>query len=312
MSEPANLRTALAYAQRGWLVFPCFEPNANACACGHAGCSSPAKHPRVAHGLKAATGDFQVIQRWWTRWPRANVAIRTGAESGVVVVDVDPRHGGSRSLSALLADSGPLPDGPVVATGGGGVHAFFAHPGNPVRNDAGRRLGAGLDVRGDGGYVIAPPSVHIAGRPYEWLEWRAPLPDLPGWLERAVRRDPAPPPSATFAVAPSAQADANPWAEAALAAESRAVASAVEGTRNATLNRAAFRVGQLVSGVGLERLVATEALVNAARAAGLGEREAQRTVESGLTAGELRPRAPAANPERHPERRTAGVDVSGP
>ncbi|MEN3273440.1 MAG: putative primase/helicase, partial [Actinomycetota bacterium] len=156
---------AVIYARRGWEVFPCHSPakGSGACTCAHVDCGSPAKHPRVKGGLNAATTDEDVIRRWWASWPSANVAIRTGAASGLVVVDIDPDHGGDRSLDALLSEHGPLPTGRTIRTGSGGRHLYFSHPGHSIPNDAGRRLGAGLDVRGDGGYVIAPPSVHASG-----------------------------------------------------------------------------------------------------------------------------------------------------
>lgn len=122
--RPAPLDAALAYAGRGWAVFPCHAPadGPGQCSCWRADCSSPAKHPRVPGGLKSATMDVATIRRWWQRWPAANVAIRTGAISGLVVVDVDPDHGGEDSLEALLNEHAPLPDGLVVQTGSGGRH----------------------------------------------------------------------------------------------------------------------------------------------------------------------------------------------
>ena len=111
----------------------------------------PAPHAR----LHDATHDPSVIAAWWQRWPTANVAVRTGAASGLVVLDVDPDHGGLASLAELQRTHGRLPPSPAVRTGSGGRHYWFTHPGNHVRNSAGL-LGPGLDIRGDGGYVIAP------------------------------------------------------------------------------------------------------------------------------------------------------------
>jgi hypothetical protein len=118
---------------------------------------------------------------WRARWPEANVGIVTGAVSGLVVLDVDPEKDGEASLAALEATFGSLPDTLVVRTGGGGRHLYFAHPGEPVPCAVG--LGPGLDVRGDGGYVVAPPSIHPSGRPYRF-EGAAdrPLAPAPGWL----------------------------------------------------------------------------------------------------------------------------------
>jgi len=118
---------------------------------------------------------------WRARWPEANVGIVTGAVSGLVVLDVDPEKGGEASLAALEATFGRLPATLSVRTGGGGRHLYFAHPGEPVPCAVGLR--PGLDVRGDGGYVVAPPSIHPSGRPYrfEGEADRPPAP-LPGWL----------------------------------------------------------------------------------------------------------------------------------
>jgi len=124
------------------------------------------------------------IDRWFGRWPRANVAIVTGALSGLVVLDVDPRHGGAESLAQLEIDHGPLARTVEATTGGGGRHLYFEHPGGQVSNRA--ALAPGLDLRGDGGCVVAPPSEHASGRHYRWTPGRAPdettLSPLPPWV----------------------------------------------------------------------------------------------------------------------------------
>jgi hypothetical protein len=164
------------------------------CSCGST-CQRPAKHPLTPHGLKDASLAPGLIARWWRQWPRANVAIATGAASGLVVLDVDPGKDGDASLRALEAERGELPETVQVLTGGGGQHFFFAHPGGQVRNSA-STLGAGLDVRADGGYVVAAPSLHASGKRYTWeVSGRpdevAPAP-LPGWLLEALRAPAAP------------------------------------------------------------------------------------------------------------------------
>jgi hypothetical protein len=161
---------ALVYARRGWPVFPCHSPlgRGDLCTCGLRDCASPGKHPRVRNGLNVATTDESQVRRWWQHWPRANVGIRTGAASGLVVVDVDPAHGGTDCLESLVVAHGRFFDNTrTVRTGGGGWHFYFRHPGHLVRNDTGRRLGPGIDVRGDGGYVLAPPSLHSSGNRYD-------------------------------------------------------------------------------------------------------------------------------------------------
>jgi putative DNA primase/helicase len=165
------LDTALAYAGRGWPIFPCVARG---------------KRPLTSHGLKDASMDPVVLHEWWKRWPAANIGLVTGIASGLVVLDVDPRHGGDASLAQLEQVHGTLPDTPEVLTGGGGRHLFFKHPGRIVRNDAGKKLGPGLDIRGDGGYVVAAGSFHPTGRVYEWVNEHHPkdigLADLPVWL----------------------------------------------------------------------------------------------------------------------------------
>ena len=118
----------------------------------------------------------------------------TGAISGLVVVDVDVRHGGDGSLEGLEREYGRVGTTVECLTGGGGRHLYFAHPGGLIRNKVG--LAGGVDLRGDGGYVVAPPSVHSSGIRYEWAEGRNPgsaaLAPLPDWILR-VAVDESPP-----------------------------------------------------------------------------------------------------------------------
>lgn len=158
-----HLEIALLYAARGWpvLALHALTPD-GACGCRGAGHCSPGKHPRWRHGLKEATTDTSRIRGWGKRWEDSNLGIRTGAEAGLFVLDIDPRHGGDQTLRSLEQAHGTLPRTIECLTGGGGRHLYFAHPGGSVANSSGR-LGAGLDVRADGGYVVAPPSTHVQG-----------------------------------------------------------------------------------------------------------------------------------------------------
>ncbi|MDR3792996.1 MAG: bifunctional DNA primase/polymerase [Terracidiphilus sp.] len=184
----STLTDALAYAARGWLVVPLHAPKQGVCSCRRKNCGSPGKHPRTEHGLKDGSKDPGQIRNWWKKWPDANVGILTGQESGLVVLDVDGEDG-KASLQALTAANGPLPKTPMVKTGRTGndgkrkgCHYYFREPtGISIRNSAGF-LGKGLDVRADGGYVVAPPSLHPSGLLYEWLAPEQPLADLPPWL----------------------------------------------------------------------------------------------------------------------------------
>lgn len=302
---------AVVYAKRGWAVFPCNSPGPSpgGCSCGAAECGSVAKHPRIAGGLKSATTDQAQIERWWQQWPRANVAIRTGEVSHLVVVDVDPGHGGDASLDRLIDEHGCLPDGRVVRTGSGGRHLYFLHPGGVVRNDAGRRLGRGLDIRGDGGYVIAPPSRHASGGRYVVGGHGGDIPELPDWLQRLLR--PPEPQRSLPQRSWKPTGDNSRWAQAAFAGELRRLQEAQPGMRNHMLNKVAYRLGQIIGGEGsLDQLEVEGALLNGAKSLGLGEREAAATVKSGLSAGVESPRGPVERPP--PDRHRATVEIDGP
>lgn len=112
------------------------------------------------------------IAQWFSRWPDANLGIVTGQVSGIVVVDVDPRHGGFASLAGAELRHGLLTATVEAATGGGGRHLYFAHPGEKTPNRV--AIWPGIDLRGDGGCVVAPPSVHPSGRRYVWVAGHSP------------------------------------------------------------------------------------------------------------------------------------------
>lgn len=192
------LAAALSYAEHGVPIFPVWPVIRGACACRSRGCENPGKHPLASlapHGLKDATIDPAVITSWWTRYPDANIATVT---SWCVVLDVDTRKGGDETLAALEHDHGALPDAPEVLTGGGGRHLYFA-PVPGVTNSA-ERIGAGLDIRASGGYVLLPPSTHISGRAYaeEVLHplFETPLAAMPAWLVTLATAEPSATPEA--------------------------------------------------------------------------------------------------------------------
>lgn len=162
------------------------------CSCGKADCEKNAgKHPRIDGWQQSATTDERTIQRWRAQWPGTNVGVATGTESGVVVLDVDPRNGGDATLAALEAEHGALPATPTVLTGGGGLHYYFAYPtdGEPVPNSI-SGIGLGLDVQSDGKLVVAPPSIHRSGRAYEWKLEDVALAAIPDWLLILMRSAP--------------------------------------------------------------------------------------------------------------------------
>jgi hypothetical protein len=150
--------SARAYAARAWSVIP-MQPRG--------------KRPLVPwREFQRRIAVADEIAHWFSRWPDANVGIVTGQISGIVVVDVDPRHGGRSSLAEVESRDGSLQATAEVTTGGGGRHLYFAHPGVTTANRVG--MLPGIDLRGDGGCVVAPPSVHPSGRRYAWVAGRGP------------------------------------------------------------------------------------------------------------------------------------------
>ena len=168
---------ALRYSQSLNLsVFPVHTIVASRCSCGNPKCQSAGKHPRTKNGVIDATTDFRQINEWWTQWPDANIGIATGVQSGIVVIDIDPRHDGDASFQLMEAEAGKTPDTWEVLTGGGGRHIYLKHPGYKMGNRA--NILPGVDLRGDGGYVLAPPSNHLSGRTYEWEGSSDPFDDI--------------------------------------------------------------------------------------------------------------------------------------
>lgn len=162
---------------------------AGACSCGKDDCGSPGKHPRTEHGLHDASADPAQLAEWARLWPDANIGRLTGY--GLVVLDVDAGKGGLERLAELEAVHVALPTTQTVRTGGGGLHLWFRVPA-PHGNGRGV-LPKGIDVRGDGGYVVAPPSRHASGRRYEWEPGKGPtdveIADLPAWLWTAIKAE---------------------------------------------------------------------------------------------------------------------------
>lgn len=219
------LEAALRLYRLGWSVVPAASPApGGGCDCGRRACPSPGKHPRVPWAAyQSRRASEAELRTWWARWPRASISVVTGAVSGIVVIDVDPAHGGDESLR----DLGDLPDTVTALTGGGGEHLYYRHPGGDVPSRTGWR--PGIDIRADGGQVIAPPSAHASGRPYTWEAGRAP------WeIELAVL-----PPRLAAELASAAVTTSSDWDL------ERALTTPIpEGARNAELTRI---VGGLVA-----------------------------------------------------------------
>ncbi len=303
------LATALDYASDGWHVLPLHSlAGPELCTCRDAStCGSPAKHPITRNGLTEATTDPVIIKSWWEKWPEANIGIRTGLISGIVVLDVDSYHGGDEGLATLVAEYGELPPTMEAETGGGGRHLVFSHPGEgyDIRNKAG--LAPGVDVRGDGGYIVAPPSLHVSGAFYQWSARGTERAVLPAWLVEAPKPVRKPLPPRPMADNPSE----HPWVKAAFEEEIRDLRMAPEGTRNAQLNRCAFKLGQLVPHALSYHEVESQLHAEAA-AIGLAEREIVATIRSGLDAGMDEPRAIPAPREPRPAKPVPVAPPSDP
>lgn len=159
------------------------------------------KEPLTNRGFYDATMQEAQIRQWWHTWPDANIGMPTGERSGVVVLDVDAGHGGFTSLSAMQERPGyePLPATRKAISGGGGLHLYYAYPKDRhIGNKA--QLGhlSGIDIRGQGGYIVLPPSLHGSGNRYLWLDESTPAP-FPAFffdLANPPRRQPQPPPTA--------------------------------------------------------------------------------------------------------------------
>ncbi len=305
VADPPCLAAALDYASRGWSVIPLRPKD-----------KRPLLREWKEYQSRRAT-EIE-IREWWARNPAANVGVIAGAVSGLVVLDVDGKNGHEslKSLPGVEHDKAP-----VVVTGKG-FHAYYRHPGGTVSNRAG--MLPGLDLRGDGGYVVAPPSVHPSGRVYAFAPGcglDTPVSEPAPSLQALIRGD-VPATTAPASAAVLNFADARPQSTAASPAIDRHAASALEreigrvvsadeGTRNNVLNEAAFNIGQLVGAGSLSRSEVERRLLAAALRSGLSDAEATATIQSGLAAGMASPRdlsaVGAAQAARPATRFTAGA-----
>ncbi len=175
-SELSLSEAAEFYAAKlAWPIFPVWgiRPG-GACECPKGlDCPNAGKHPvgyMAPNGLKSATGNLDVIRAWWKGRPTANIGLPTGRQSGVFVVDVDFKSGGFETLALLICKHGGewLEGSPRVRTGGGGAHFYFVYPKDRDLPSTTNRIGPGVDTRGEGGYVLLPPSVHTSSSLYDW------------------------------------------------------------------------------------------------------------------------------------------------
>jgi hypothetical protein len=245
------LGAAIAYAARGWPVFPCNPEE-----------GPQHKRPLTERGFHDASVAPVVINRWWGRWFAALIGVPTGAAIGAVVLDVDVKRPETYGYDTL-ADLGYaiLPDTPMAHTASGGLHLYFSRPPRGLRNTGGARgrgIGPGLDWRGDGGYVIVPSP----GSGYSWdPHWNfetMPLAEVPATLlPREVEREGVAEP-----VKP--EAGLSRYAEAALDAACRRIITAPFGEQETTINGEAFAIGTLAGANGIPAGFARRALIWAA------------------------------------------------
>jgi hypothetical protein len=185
------LSAALAYAKRGWSVLPLHYPTADGCSCGRP-CKTPGKHPfarLVARGSLDATTNPNTITDWWTRHPLCNIGVATGSLSQLLVIDLDDRpmdgRDGSHSWRRLVTLNHAV-DTVEAITGGGGRHLYFSLPSGLTVAQSKDAIGLGVEVKSDGGYVVAPPSLHPSQRTYEWDAFGhpddQPVEAAPQWL----------------------------------------------------------------------------------------------------------------------------------
>jgi Bifunctional DNA primase/polymerase, N-terminal len=180
----ANPKAALELAAQGYRVIPIHTLVEGFCTCQMPDCiDSKAKHPVHFNGSHAGTTNPSTIASWWAGFRDWNVAVCTG--KGIIVLDIDPRHGGVESLATLEKKFDPLPRTREVITGSQGLHFYFGLPNNVEVKNSASRLGSGIDIRGEGGYVVAPPSMHKSGNRYHWRDGHGldfPQATAPQWL----------------------------------------------------------------------------------------------------------------------------------
>jgi bifunctional DNA primase/polymerase-like protein len=281
------LAAALNFVNKGLPVFPV---------------SAKSKRPLTLRGFKDATTDEAQVRAWWTKRPKAMIGIPMGPRSKMWLFDVDINLDGPKELSQLTAQYGPLPETLTSSTPGGGSHFYFLWNGANIRNSA-SKIAPGLDVRGDGGYTIVPPSTRADGRAYSWCGNVAEPVEAPQWLiDKALRA------SSPKKAQPTSSPRDKAWARKALEDECAAVAAAPPGTRNDRLNTAAYNLFQIVASGELDEQEVRDRLFKAAESCGLvaddGAQQAWATINSGATAGSAQPRSrpqPGVGPQPAPQ-----------
>jgi hypothetical protein len=271
---------ALRLAGLGFRVFPLHRmlvrgsPPVITCSCGRS-CSSPGKHPRTPSGCLDASKDPVVIREWFST-VQANIGLATGA--GVYVVDLDGEEG-ETSWMALGLDEPAM----RARTGSGGRHLYYGVPLDDPLPNTHWKIGDGIDTRGAGGYVVAPPSNHASGDTYRWSTDSRILTPLPDEL-RTLLAPRVSTPSAT----PRLSDATSPYGTGVLTNACRRIQAAAEGNRNNTLNEEAFVVGQWVGGGEIGPCGVAQLLAESCT--GPDQKKNARTVARALHAGMTHPR----------------------
>ncbi|MBX9654744.1 DUF3987 domain-containing protein [bacterium] len=196
---------AKSYAARGWYVVPVHTvADDGACTCGNSECSSKGKHPIPNDWPNRATRDAATIDDYWSQAPIANVGIVTGAVSGIFVIDMDGTDG-IAGFNKLAEEHGEPPPTYTVISGSGGVHLYYRYPRDRTIGNRQKITGRAIDVRGDGGQVLAPPSLHSSGGRYT-LDHDIEPAEAPAWLLDLI----APPPESGGVVAPRSDLPSSP------------------------------------------------------------------------------------------------------
>jgi hypothetical protein len=266
------------------------------CSCRDPGCGQPAKHPLgslVPHGVKDATTNRARILAWWTSHPHANIGLATGHPFDVLDVD---GPAGERAIRQLAAAHGLHSAGPLVRTGGGGWHFYLAPTGLGNVHPQGLER---VDWRGRGGYVVAPPSRHASGHPYQWLAGRdldTPPGQVPSVLLERLQARQLHRPTGPDQLPTAADGSGERYARAALAEELARVATAPVGQRNRQLWESTRNLYNLVATGALHQREVHQGLLAAADRCGLltdEPRQTHRTLTSGRQVGLAHPGRPA-------------------
>jgi putative DNA primase/helicase len=173
-------------------AIPMHAPTLAGCSCSRQGCKEAGKHPRIANWTDSGTSDHDEVKAWFEKWPHTNVGFVTGQTSQIVVVDIDADKGGFESLANLESLHGKLPRTLSVITGGGGRHFYYQYPPGTVIANSASKLGTGIDIRANGGCIVAPPSLHRSGNRYQWEDVNTPIQPLPGWIIKKLTRKDSP------------------------------------------------------------------------------------------------------------------------